>query len=304
MIESVFSRVLAMIQYQQFIAGLLGGIISSIILHPFDLINIRLQVTETKPTKTLKSGPYRPTYKNFFDAVRSIYLEKGLVGLYEGVTPNVMGNGIAWGLYLLIYNTIVVWNNDQKQIKNLAFQSRLIYSTIAGLITIISTNPIWVIKTRMCLQYSKSKSVDSYRNMFHAFRIIYQLEGMKAFYKGLIPALLGTFHGTIQFSLYEQMKVFYMNLFHITYCPLPIIFIFSTLSKLIAGITTYPTQVVRTCLQDQHQHYKNTTDVIRKTYKRDGINGFFKGVRSALYRVIPASCITFVVYEFVLRSMI
>jgi solute carrier family 25 folate transporter 32 len=302
--NSLFSRVLSTIQYHQFIAGLFGGIISSIILHPFDLIKIRFQVTETKSTNHHESLPYRPYYKNFLDAFRSIYREHGLYGLYEGVTPNVIGNGISWGLYLFIYNTIIVLNNNQNQIKNLTFQSRIIYSTLAGLLTTILTNPIWVIKTRMCLQYSKSKSVVSYQNMFDAFRKIYQLEGIKAFYKDLIPGLFGIFHGTIQFSSYEQMKTFYMNIFHITYCPTAIIFIFSGLSKFIAVITTYPSQLIRTRLQDQHQHYNNTTDVIKKTYQRDGINGFFKGIRPALYRVIPASCITFVVYEFVLRKII
>ncbi|CAF1961010.1 unnamed protein product [Rotaria magnacalcarata] len=303
MIDTLFHRVLSTIQYRQFIAGLFGGIISSIVLHPFDLIKIRFQVTESKSNKDDRSLPYRPYYKNSVDAFRSIYHEKGLQGLYEGVTPNVVGNGISWGLYLFIYNTIVVLNNDEDKIKSLAFFYRVIYSTAAGLLTIILTNPIWVIKTRMCLQYSKGKSSATYDGMLDAFRKTYQNEGIQAFYKGLTPGLFGIFHGTIQFSSYEQMKSIYMNAFGITYCPTPIILTFSALSKFIAATSTYPTQVVRTRLQDQHQHYNGAIDAIKKTYEGEGISGFFKGVVPALYRVIPASCITFVSYEFILREL-
>lgn len=207
--ETLFHRVLSTIQYHQFIAGLFGGIISSIVLHPFDLVKIRFQVTESKSNKNDRPLPYRPYYKEptltHFDP--SI-VEKGLRGLYEGVTPNVVGNGISWGLYLFIYNTIVVLNNDEDKIKSLAFFYRVIYSTTAGLLTIILTNPIWVIKTRMCLQYSKGKSSVTYDGMLDAFRKTCQNEGIQAFYKGLTPGLFGIFHGTIQFSSYEQMKSF------------------------------------------------------------------------------------------------
>lgn len=301
--DSLLNRVLATIQYQQFIAGLFGGIISSIVLHPFDLVKIRFQVTESKSNKNDRTLPYRPYYKNCFDAFRSIYHEKGLQGLYEGVTPNVVGNGISWGLYLFIYNTIVILNNDEDKMKTLAFLSRVIYSTTAGVLTIILTNPIWVIKTRMCLQYSRGKSSVTYNGMFDAFRKTYQTEGIQAFYKGLTPGLFGIFHGTIQFSSYEQMKSFYMNAFAVTFCPTPVILTFSALSKFIAATSTYPQQVIRTRLQDQHQHYDGVIDAIRKTYNGEGIGGFFKGVIPALYRVIPASCITFVSYEFILREL-
>jgi solute carrier family 25 folate transporter 32 len=301
--DSLISRVLATIQYNQFLAGLSGGVVSSLILHPFDLVKIRFQVTETKVSIQNTSLPYRPHYNSLFDAFRSIYREKGLIrGLYQGVTPNVLGNGMSWGLYLFFYNTIDVLNNKEYKRKDLTLKDRIIYSTIAGITTITITNPIWVVKTRMCLQYSKSQ-INMYKNMFDCIRKIYQLEGIKAFYKGLVPGIFGTIHGTIQFVSYEQMKDFYAKKFHTTQFSTAMILTFSALSKLIAASTTYPYQVVRTRLQDQHQKYDGVIDVIKKTYTREGIGGFYKGLVPALYRVVPACCITFVVYEFVLREL-
>ncbi|CAF0762777.1 unnamed protein product [Adineta steineri] len=302
--DTLISRVLSTIQYNQFLAGLSGGVVSSVILHPFDLVKIRFQVTETKSLIQNSSLPYRPRYTSLFDAFRTIYREKGLLhGLYQGVTPNVLGNGMSWGLYLFLYNTIDVLNTNEYKRKNLTLKDRIIYSTIAGVITISITNPIWVIKTRMCLQYSDSKSNVYYKNMFDCIRKIYKLEGMKAFYKGLTPGIFGTIHGTIQFVSYEQMKDFYVKTFHTTQFSTPIILMFSALSKLVAASTTYPYQVVRTRLQDQHQQYNGVLDVIKRTYSREGISGFYKGMVPALFRVVPACCITFVVYEFVLKEL-
>ena len=296
--DSLSSRILSTIQYSQFIAGLSGGVISSLILHPFDLVKIRFQVTETKLPISNPLLPYRPHYTSLLDAFRSIYREKGLMhGLYQGVTPNVLGNGMSWGLYLFSYNTINVLNYEKYASNNVTLQDRLIYSTIAGVTTITVTNPIWVVKTRMCLQYA---TTNQYKNMFDCIRKIYQFEGIKAFYKGLLPGIFGTLHGTIQFVSYEQMKDFYMKTFHTPAFSTPIILTFSALSKLIAASTTYPYQVVRTRLQDQHHRYNGVFDVIIKTLKREGIGGFYKGLAPTLCRVVPACCITFVVYEFVL----
>jgi len=304
MTATLFSDVLSTIQYNQFLAGLSGGVVSSLILHPFDLIKIRFQVTETKSLVQNSSLPYRPHYTSLFDAFRTIYREKGLIrGLYQGVTPNVLGNGLSWGLYLFLYNTVDVINTKNYKRKTITFKDRLIYSTIAGITTMAITNPIWVVKTRMCLQYPDSKTNIHYKTMFDCIRKIYKLEGIKAFYKGLIPGIFGTIHGTIQFVSYEQMKDFYVKTFHTTQFSTSIILTFSALSKLIAASTTYPYQVVRTRLQDQHQQYNGVIDVIRKTYEREGIGGFYKGMVPALCRVVPACCITFVVYEFVLKEL-
>ena len=302
--DAFLSRILSTIQYNQFLAGLSGGVVSSLILHPFDLVKIRFQVTESKGANQHPSLPYRPHYTSLVDAFRSIYREKGLIrGLYQGVAPNVLGNGISWGLYLFLYNTVDVLNKNPSTNKTLTLKDRLIYSTIAGVTTMMITNPIWVLKTRMCLQYSNSQSPLAYRNMFDAVQKIYRAEGLKAFYRGMVPGLFGTCHGTIQFVSYEQMKDFYSRTSQTTQFSTPMILTFSALSKLLAASTTYPYQVVRTRLQDQHQQYSGVMDVIRRTYRGEGAGGFYKGMVPALCRVVPACCITFVVYEFVLREL-
>ena len=80
----------------------------------------------------------------------------------------------------------------------------------------------------------------------------------------------------------------------------------------MAALTTYPYQVnyieryydvnrsfqvVRARLQDQQNKYSGSLDCISKILKLEGVKGFYKGLSPNLLRVVPATMITFVVYE-------
>lgn len=56
----------------------------------------------------------------------------------------------------------------------------------AGILTLVITNPIWVVKTRLCLQVnepgSKANSTN-YKGMVDGLRQIYTQEGVRGLYK-------------------------------------------------------------------------------------------------------------------------
>lgn len=54
----------------------------------------------------------------------------------------------------------------------------------AGILTLIMTNPVWVVKTRLCLQFDKPNDTSkAYSGMWDAFRKIYGAEGVRGLYK-------------------------------------------------------------------------------------------------------------------------
>lgn len=90
-------------------------------------------------------------------------------------------------------------------------------------------------------------------------RTIYRNEGFGAFYKGLLPSLLGVSHVAIQFGLYEKCKALagvYECESQLTTAreregPLTpgAILLCSSFSKMVASLVTYPHEVLRTRIQ-------------------------------------------------------
>lgn len=183
-----------------------------------------------------------------------------------------------------------------------------------GLLTSILTNPIWVIKTRMLS--TGSQVPGAYASFTTGAKQIFQTEGIPGFYRGLLPALFGVGHGALQFMAYEKMKNYRSqmtatrasgsdaadepqisdtkrNLGNLDF------FVTSSLSKIFAGCVTYPYQVLRSRLQtyDAHLVYRGAGDAIAQIWAREGPAGFYKGLGPNLFRVLPSTWVTFLVYE-------
>ena len=79
------------------------------------------------------------------------------------------------------------------------------------------------------------------------------------------------------------------------------------LSKLVASIATYPSQVVRSRLQQRMDSrmlkYSGVGDVLRTTLAREGVRGLYKGLLPNVLRVMPQSALTFLVYEGVMQQL-
>lgn len=166
----------------------------------------------------------------------------------------------------------------------------------------------------------------AYSSFMTGAKQILRREGITGFYRGLVPTLFGVSHGALQFMAYEQMKNYrsrmttkadksevsdtpntttnknnnnstatqtQSNLGNIDF------FVTSSLSKVFAGCVTYPYQVLRSRLQtyDAHLVYRGAGDAIAQIWAREGVAGFYKGLGPNLFRVLPSTWVTFLVYE-------
>lgn len=276
--------------YEHFIGGIAGGLASTASCHPFDLMKIRFAANE--------GSDFRPQYRGYWHATKSIYATNGLPGLYRGLSAAVIAAPISWGLYFHFYHRV-------RSVLNIApdypFIDNLLAGSATGAFILSITNPLWVCKTRMCLQYERHGAVEQrYFGLVNCWRTIMQNDGWRGFYKGYVPGLLGTMNGAIQFAIYNWFKdtrCHQLGLAQDTQLKPFDYLLFSTLSKCLSTVITFPYQLLRTRLQDQHTNYSGTVDCFMRTLRKEGVLGLYKGVLAATVKQLPYSVITYFTYE-------
>ncbi|KAG0330483.1 hypothetical protein BGZ99_003054 [Dissophora globulifera] len=315
----------------QALAGFTGGAVSTICLHPLDLIKTRFQVNASQAA---------PRIGGTFRSFQQIYRSEGFRrGLYRGLTPNFAGATVSWGLYFYLYAGIKARMPVDPATGRLGPSQHMSASMLGGAMTAVVTNPFWVIKTRMCT--TKALDPGAYQSLVGGLVSLVRTEGAKGLYRGIVPALFGVSHGAVQFVAYEQLKYWRQEVKRKNWereflreiqgqadAPITDMVAMRELrerrlqekkhdwetlstveylcmaasSKVAATVVTYPYQVLRSRLQMMSNPqsgvvYTGVMDCIRKIKRAEGMLGFYKGVAPNVIRVLPGTCITFLVYE-------
>ncbi|GAB1191556.1 hypothetical protein APSETT444_000736 [Aspergillus pseudonomiae] len=205
-------------------------------------------------------------------------------------------------------------------------------SITAGACSTIVTNPIWVIKTRLMSQSLRSDSEGfrapwRYSGTWDAARKMYKTEGIRSFYAGLTPALLGLTHVAIQFPLYEYLKMAFTGYGigehpdHGTSHWIGIS-LATFLSKICASTVTYPHEVLRTRLQTQqrtspvsspeeiafrggvdHPECRGRPPTAASSDGMPNRPRYTGVVRTNLFRAVPAAMTTMLTYEYLRKTI-
>ncbi|KAN0116440.1 mitochondrial carrier [Russula decolorans] len=285
-------------------AGIGAGTVAVLCMNPLDLLKVKFQVSTRAPVSGIGRGIWL--------ALRDIHASEGWRGLYRGLGPNVAGNASSWGLYFLFYNQLKRRATIGAPDRPLSASQYLLFSAEASAVTAILTNPIWVVKVRTFTAPPNSPAAR--RGIWSGTSAIYRDEGLRGLYRGTALALVGVSNGALQFMAYEKMKIWAFErkrrrleklgrawtmeddkLSNTAYT------VMSAASKLAALCTTYPYQVIRSRIQDDsvlaRTHHSTIPSTIAHTWAHEGIGGFYRGLATNVVRVLPGTCVTFVVYE-------
>lgn len=309
------------------IAGAGGGLVASIATCPLDVIKTKLQAQRTIQGQQ--------GYQGVLDIVKTTLKHDGIRGMYRGLGPTILGYLPTMAIYFAIYDGIKtrfgepplgqVPKHDriypaaqtkgyQPVMRDHPWTLHILSAMIAGAASTTCTNPLWVIKTRFMTQ---SRREVRYRHTFDAAFAIYRTEGIRAFYRGLLPSLLGIFHVAVQFPLYEKLKMWAQG---DSDEPLrsDTILLCSGIAKMAASIATYPHEVVRTRLQTlrlpiaedassdgmvKTHARRGIIYITRKIIQREGWTGLYKGLSVTLFRTVPNSAVTLLTYELLMRHL-
>lgn len=268
----------------QLVAGCAAGGTATLLLHPLDLLKTRFQATADNSNRVIFAVPRQ---------LRAIFQMDGFKGLYRGFSANFAGSTTSWGVYFLLYKWI-----KSKWDPPLTGSSYFFSSASAGMLTVLITNPLWLAKTRLCQPGSGALE---YRGLTDCLLKTHRKEGVRGLYRGLIPGLIGTLHGAVQFLVYENLKKISStaNLENKSRSSsVSEYLVMSSTSKVVASVITYPYQVVRCRLQLSGDQFKpSVLGIVLQTWRQEGIIGFYKGIVPNVLRVLPGTCITFLIYE-------
>lgn len=255
-----------------------------------------------------------------------------VAALYRGLTPNLLGSASSWASFFFfkvrIEDAIRSFKSGSSGTAGTATplspQDYFVSSGLAGLGVQVLTNPIWVMKTRMVS--SDRGAAGAYPTMWDGFRTIWATEGARGFYRGLGISLFGVTHGAVQFAVYDPLKRVYLSRRHrddkdddnnnssissnsdasSTAFPRQqkmtneATLVISSVAKLVAGAATHPYQVIRSRLQNydaEARFGRGIRGVAARLWREEGWRGFYRGIVPGVIRVLPATWVTFLVYE-------
>ena len=130
-----------------------------------------------------------------------------------------------------------------------------------------------------------------------AAKLIYETEGAKGFIRGLSPSLIKNSLMTGQyFSIlfyFEQMLI-KLNTFSDTQRQM----LSGSMTKSMQSVLANPIIVIKTRLEViGFNEYTGIADACRKIYLREGLSGFFTGLKISLIRDVPFAGIFYPIYS-------
>uniref|UniRef100_A0A1I7XS45 PHB domain-containing protein n=1 Tax=Heterorhabditis bacteriophora TaxID=37862 RepID=A0A1I7XS45_HETBA len=196
----------------------------------------------------------------------------------------------------------------------------------SGVATRVIVQPLDVIKIRFQLQEEPIRGNKSgkYKGVFQSMHVIIREEGLKAFWKGHVPAQgLSAMYGVVQFASFEFLSREVGN--HLSYVHpsvrSTVDFACGGLSGCLAMTAAMPLDVIRTRLVAQSGKAlykgictKNITHIerlefiyfcligtfhaISHIWQKEGIIGYFRGWAPSLVQIAPFTGLQFALYNF------
>ncbi|XP_071838207.1 kidney mitochondrial carrier protein 1-like [Apostichopus japonicus] len=268
---------------------------------PLDLTKTRLQVQGQQFEANFKSVKYR----GMLHAMRVIATEEGFGALYFGIRPALLRQAsygtLKIGCYHMFKRLTVENPEDETLLVN------VICGVSAGILSSAVCTPTDVLKVRMQAQGAGFSS----SGMFHSFAIIFQEEGPRGLWRGVVPtAQRAAIVAGVELPVYDftkkqliQRKILSDNIYtHLAA---------SFMAGLTGAIASNPVDVIRTRLMNQknfrrsideipevmHFKYKNSFDCLVKTIQYEGPMALYKGFIPTFVRLTPWNIIFFVTYE-------
>ncbi|KAJ1981666.1 hypothetical protein H4R34_001988 [Dimargaris verticillata] len=198
---------------RRLLAGAGAGLASVAATYPLDIVRTRLSVQSAQlasATANLPVGPdgrpVMPKLPGIWETIKTIVrTEGGVLALYAGLFATLLGVAPYVALNFQCYEVLRKYFTRPGESGPTATR-KLMCGALAGSMAQTVTYPLDVLRRRM--QVTSMTSMDyTYRNTWHAVTEMLRNEGVRGFYKGLIPNYLKVAPAIgVSFLTYEWCK--------------------------------------------------------------------------------------------------
>ncbi|PIA18453.1 mitochondrial carrier [Coemansia reversa NRRL 1564] len=288
-----------MFQAYNFAVGAVAGGIGAAVVYPIDLVKTRMQNQRAAVVGEMM-------YKNSIDCFRKVIRNEGILGLYRGIGPQLVGVAPEKAIKLTV-NDFVRSRLTNKKTGEIAIASEVLAGSMAGASQVVFTNPLEIVKIRLQIQGEILKETAGTAKAISrssAITIIKEL-GLLGLYKGASACLLRDVpFSAIYFTCYSHLK---KDIFREGERRLGVLdlLLAGAIAGMPAAYMTTPADVIKTRLQVVAKQgetvYTGLVDAARKIYKEEGFKAFFKGGPARIFRSSPQFGATLMCYELIHR---
>ncbi|KAI3463573.1 hypothetical protein Pfo_020236 [Paulownia fortunei] len=168
-------------------------------------------------------------------------------------------------------------------------------------LTHTAVTPLDIIKCNMQIDPAKYKSVSS------GFSILLKEQGVKGFFRGWAPTLLGySAQGAFKYGLYEFFKKYYSDIAGPEYAAKYKTLIYlagSASAEFIADVALCPFEALKVRVQTQPGFARGLADGLPKLIKAEGASGLYKGIVPLWGRQIPYTMMKFATFENIVEGI-
>jgi len=268
-----------------FMMGGVSAAVSKTITAPIERVKLILQ-TQDSNAAIIASGN---KYKGIGDCFVRVAKEEGVLTLWRGNVANVIRYFPTQALNFAFKEQYKMFMPKSKDAPFWqVFGGNLLSGGMAGATSLTVVYPLDYVRTRLAADAGGARQ---FTGMFDCLSKTMKSDGIAGLYRGFGPSVVGIFfYRASYFGIFDTVKPM---------IPKNIIikFLVAQVVTAIAGIASYPLDTIRRRMMMQSGkkgaeiQYTGSMDCFRKVLAKEGVNGFFKGALSNVFRGVGASLV-------------
>ncbi|KAI3414875.1 uncharacterized protein J3R85_015803 [Psidium guajava] len=276
---------------RELIAGGAAGAFAKTAVAPLERIKILLQI---------RSEGFRSI--GVYQSFKKILRHEGVQGLYKGNGASVIRVVPYAALQYMTYEEYRGWILDNCPSLGAGPFIDLLAGSASGGTAVLCTYPLDLARTKLAYQVMDSYSSENphsrprHLRLRHIFRDVYREGGVRAFYRGIGPTMVGILpYAGLKYYIYEELK---LKIPEDRQDSIVMCLSCGAFAGLVGQTFTYPLDVVRRQMQAR---FKNTVEGISNIVHNQGWRQLYAGLSINYIKVVPSVAIGFTAYD-VLKS--